>query len=202
MNLSDNIKELHRIKKTKGNVKGSCGLAIFEYLREKVSEEEIKEIKKRINFYGYVLDPEKLSPVSMCPIDFELAIIFSIQDVLGWKDSEIKEMGRNIPKLSFIVKFFVKYLVSLKKGYEHSSIYWQTHFDFGKMETPELNEKENYLVLTLKEFDIHPIYCVFLTGYFETMAGFILGKKENIFCEEKECVFRGDPHHLFTIKWS
>jgi len=194
------VEILKKVRQTGGNVKGACTRAIFEYLRMAAEEKKIKEIKEKLKFYGYSLDPEKISPVRMYPLDFELAILFVLQEVLGWQEKEIKELGRNVPKLSFIVKFFIRYLVNLELGYKSSPVYWRSHFDIGQTETPEFNLKDKYLVLILKNFDLHPIYCVFLTGYFETMAKFILNR-EKVECFEEECTFKGFPYHKFIIKW-
>ncbi|MGC9031415.1 MAG: hypothetical protein ACP5H7_01430 [Minisyncoccia bacterium] len=181
-------------------VKGACAKAIFNYLKAKASEDDLKKIKEKIQSYGFNINLDNISPVKMYPIGLELAIIFSLSEVLNWKEKEIKELGRNVPKLSFIVKFFIKYLISLEKGYKSSPIYWKTHFNFGILETPEINKKEKYLILVLKDFSIHPLYCKFLEGYFETMAGFILGKRD-VSCNETKCVYRGDNYHEFKIQW-
>jgi len=41
--------------------------------------------------------------------------LLAICEVFGWGDKEIKEMGNNAPKYSFIATTMLKYFLSVKK---------------------------------------------------------------------------------------
>lgn len=198
----NNFKEtIEKLSKTNWKVKGACTQAIVEYLKLIGKGDQISKIEKRMQEYGFEINLEKVNPFKMYPIAMELALIFSIKEILNWGEKEIKELGRNTPKFSFIVKILMKYFISPQRSYKESPVYWKTHFNFGLLETPEFNDKEKYYFLRIKNFDIHPLYCVFLAGYFEAISSFMFRVEKTIWSQEIKCTFKGDPYHEFKISW-
>ena len=77
---------------------------------------------------------------------------------------------------------------------------WSKHWTIGKLVPVKLDEKQKYAVIRVEEFDLHPLYCIYLEGYF---AGIVqmLAKASKIDSRETKCSFKGDPYHEFTVKW-
>lgn len=199
----NNFKEtVERLKNLKGNVKGDCTEAIVKYLKEIKKESYLPEIqKKMMTEYGFNEDLEKIKPLNWYPIAFEVALIFSIKEVLDLKDDEIKDLGRNLPKIAFIVRVLMKYFLTLKRGYEEAPNFWKKHYDFGIMENVEFNQEERFLILRIKDFNLHPLYCTFLEGYLETIVKYSV-ISEKVWVEEVKCSFRQEASfHEFKIKW-
>jgi len=188
------------LKEIKGNVRGSCSQSMVSYLKEIGKEEYLPRIQERFKEYGFEEKLNEIISMKEYPIAFEVALIFSIKEVLNWGEKEIKELGRNVSKMSFIVKLLMKYFLSAKKSYQQAPAYWKKHFDFGELEAPEFNEKDKYFILRVKDFALHPLHYKFLEGYFETMATFVISAKK-FRSEERKCTYKGHPYHEFIIKW-
>jgi len=194
-------KVISRLAKTNWQVRGSGLKTIVEYVETKKGKEVISEIEEKLAQYGYPIKLKEIRPLKWYPIAFDAALLFAISEVLNWQTKEMKEMGRAEPKLAFLVKYLAKYLISPQRVYQAAKIFWRKTYNFGKLETPELNEKEKYGILRIKNFNLHPLFCQYLEGYFETVAQFVIRGAKKIWCQEIKCNFKGDSFHEFIIRW-
>lgn len=197
----ENFKEtIKRIAKEGYQTRGDLLILIEDYLRKKGLEKFFPKIKEKMAEYGYPLDSKEINIMGWYPLAMEIALIFSLVDVLKWTEKEIKILGKDFTRLSFIEKILTKYLISPQVTFKASQLIWRKHMDKGELEGVELNEKEKYAIFRLKDFHIHPLYCQFLSGMLETFGDYVTGSKENI-CQETKCTFKGDSYHEFLIKW-
>lgn len=156
-----------------GNVSGSCTNAIFEYLNFVGTKSRIPEILARAEEYGAQQKTMKLDPLKRYPISEEMALIFAAKDVLDWGDEEVKELGRSIPRVSLLVKMFLRYFLNLDSTTRQAKKYWDKHYDFGEINIISTDIESDDYTVEVTDFDIHPVYCVFLCGFLETMIGFV-----------------------------
>lgn len=198
--MEDFKETINRLSKTNWQVRGSGLKAIVEYIERK-EKETIPKIEEKLAQYGYPIKLKELRSLKWYPIAFDAALLFAISEVLNWGEKEMKEMGRAEPKIAFLVKYLAKYLISPQRVYQTATIFWKKTFNFGKVETPELNEKEKYAILRVKNFNLHPLFCSYLKGYFETISKFVLRGAKKIWCQEAQCSFKGDSFHEFIIYW-
>lgn len=182
--------------KTKGDLLGVSA----KYLEKIGKKESIPLIEKRMADFGYPFNLNNVSIMSWYPVEAEMALFFSLIEVLGWDEKNIKEFGKNFTKLSFLERIMARYFITTKKTYAEASNIWRRHMDTGHLETPEYNETGKYCILRLKGLDLHPLYCIFLAGMFETMATYITKAKKNS-CVESKCIFKSEPYHEFIVRW-
>ncbi|PIS38801.1 MAG: hypothetical protein COT34_01730 [Candidatus Nealsonbacteria bacterium CG08_land_8_20_14_0_20_43_11] len=97
-------------------------------------------------------------------------------------------------------KVYIKYFLSLQKTFNAVPQYWKKFETCGELELYKLNEKEKYLVMRLKNYDIHPIMCPYLGGYFLGLAQNII-RSDKITIEETACIYKGGAYHEYTIRW-
>lgn len=157
-----------------GNVSGSCTNAIFDYLKYVGAEDKIPLILDRTEKYGFRQHATTVDPLKRYPVAEEMSLIFAAKDVLGWDNEAVKELGRNIPRVSFMVKMFLRYFLTLDTTTREAKKYWDKHFDFGELEVMNTDIESGNYVVEVRGFDIHPVYCSFLCGFLETMIGFVL----------------------------
>lgn len=193
--------EIKKLMEIPGKARGQVFLTDFKYIKEVKGEEGIEALKKKIKEWGDIIDYEKIKTMEWYPVGLRALSLLAIKEAFGWGDKEIEEMGKTIPKISFIVKMLMKTFLSIRRSFIEAANYWKKHYLIGELVPAELDEKKKYLFLRLKNFKIHPILCVYLRGYFYTIANLIL-KSEKITIEETRCAFKeGDPYHEFLIKW-
>jgi hypothetical protein len=192
--------EAEKLMKIKGNARGEALRNHFIYIRYKKGEDGISKVEEKMRELGYPLTFKEIKPLEWYPTVLGILIILAAKEVFNWKDSDIFDMGNSAPKYSFIVKLLMKYLLSPKKTFKESPKYWKKYFDFGDLKTVEFNEKEKYLVIRIIGFNLHPITCVFHSGYFLRIMQFVV-KSEKTTIEETKCVHKGDPYHEYIIKW-
>lgn len=192
--------EVDELMRVSGNVKGVVFQTHAVFIRYKEGERGIKMVEERLKELGHPLKFTEISSLAWYPESLSILIILVAKEVFKWKDSDIFNMGSSAPKYSLIVRMLMKTFVSIKKVFEESPKYWKKHYDFGILESDEINEKGKYVMLRLKEYKFHPIVCIYFCGYFHRIAQYVV-KSEKITIEETKCVHRGGPYHEFLIKW-
>lgn len=185
-----------------GNVRGLVFLANFEYIKQKGGEGAVKEVKKKLEELGHPLETENISPMEFYPEALSVLIILLAREALNLSENEIFEMGGAIIKLSPFTKILTRYFISIKKIFEEAPKYWRKFFDFGKLETVELNEKGRYATIRVFGYEFHPIMCIYHKGYFGQAVRLSFGKKTAIKIEEVKCAHRGDPYHEYRLSWN
>ncbi len=194
--------EIQRLIEIPGKARGQVFLTDWEYIREKKGKEGINLLKEKMGLLGNPMDYEKIKTFEWYPVGLRAVSLLVIKEVFGFGDREISEMGNLAPKHSFIVRLIMKHFLSVSKAFQESPHYWEKHYTIGKLEAVELNEREKYLILRLKDFKVHPVLCTYFfeDGYFLRIGQYVL-KSPRVTSEETKCMFRGEPYHECLIKW-
>ena len=190
--------EIEKLAKIEGQIKGVFLQTDARYILEKEGEVGLEKLEKRARELGLGLDYRNARAMQWYSVGLRPISLLLIKDVFGYNDKEIRDMGRMAAKFSFIIKLFVKFF-SIKRLFEKAPYYYKMQYSIGKLEPVYLNEKEKKVILRLKDFKIHPLVCLYLEGYFQGVAEFVI--KEKITCRETKCVFKQDKINEYLIRW-
>ena len=194
----ENIEELKLIK---GEVRAVTLQTDKTYIFEQKGENGITLVEEEIKKMGLPFEYNNIKSLSeFYPLSLRVASLLATKKVFGWDDSQIKEMGRIAPKNSVFTKLVLRYLVSLKKMAKEIPRHWSRHYTIGSIDPGELHEDEKHLIVRLRDFNVHPIMCIYLSGYFVGTVE-LLGDFTNLTVEEVKCMHRGDGYHKFIIRW-
>lgn len=193
-------KEIDKIMETPGEVRGVVFKTDAEYIVSRQGEEGLRNVERKTKEWGYPIKYEEISNTEWLPIGLRALSVLAATEVFGWQEEVVYDMGHSAPQYSFMVKFLMRYFLTLKQTYERSPSYWPTHYTVGALEAPEFNEKERYFILRLKNFNLHPLLCSYYAGYFLRIAEFS-ANLPNMRIEEQKCAGRGGPHHEFIVRW-
>lgn len=193
-------KEVEKLMKIKGNVRGEGILTDVEYVRFRKGEKGVKLLEEKLKELDYPLKFKEIKSLEWYPVWLDIFKILTIKEIFGWTDKDIFEMANFAPKVSFLVQMLIKYFLSAQRSFEESPKYWRQHYDFGELEAHEFNGKEKYMVFRVKKYKTHPIMCIICAGYFLRMAQFVLKSKE-VTIKETKCIFKGDSYHEYIIRW-
>ncbi|MBD3208735.1 MAG: hypothetical protein GF370_04780 [Candidatus Nealsonbacteria bacterium] len=185
------------------NIKGKTrGMAIkddFEYVLMKKGQEGVKKIEEELKRLGYPFKCQSIKAMKLYPSGLEPLIMLICQRMLQYTEEDFKELGRISARMPLVIRVFVKYLGSLEMIVKGASSIWQRYYSQGDFEVTEVNEEKCFVVVRIKDFALHPLYCKGLEGYFEAMVKLVV--KKDTQCEETKCIHRGDKFHEFLIKW-
>ncbi len=185
--------------KIEGEARGVTLKSDWSYIKNRFGDEGLEKLEKRMKKLGYPLKFEKIKDTKFYPLGVDLLSILAIKEIFNFDSKDLEKMGEEEVKFSIFAKLFFKYLVSLEKVAEECSKMFSKHYTRGKIKVKELNKKEHYAKIKLVDFNIHPVYCSALKGYFKGMVDLALGK--NVSVEETKCFYRGDSFHEFVISW-
>lgn len=192
--------KIKQILALEGKVRGDVLITDLQYIVRISGEEAGNKIKEELREINSEIDFDKITNTGWFPIGWKVLILLLTRESLGWSDQDIISMGKLASKESFILKTLLRYFISLDRTFKESVRFWAKYWDAGELVPYEINEKEKYLIIKLKNFQIHPDLCLYFTGHFESIANLIL-KSEKISVEEKKCSFHGDEYHEFEIRW-
>lgn len=204
MEIKNNKKSLKEIAdelmKIEGNVRGTILFSNLQFILKRQGKEGLKKVEEKLKELGYPFEFQKIKQLDWYPEALSHLILLICQEIFGWKEEDFFEMGYQAPQLSVVFKFLMKYFVSLKKAFLETPNYWKKHINVGELVPYQLNEKEGFVILQLKDYKFHYLGCVYKKGYFTRLLEYLLPNKK-IATTETKCVHRGDSFCEFLIKW-
>lgn len=192
--------EISKLKNLKGETRGVTLQTDANYVREKMGEAALLRLQKKTKELGWEIDYPSIKTMGWYPVGLRAISLLAAEQCFGWTDEEIKEVGNNAPKYSFIANTMLRYFLSVERVFKEASRYWKKHYTLGELDSPEISEEKKFGILQLKGFNVHPILCPYLAGYFLRISQFVI-KSEKITIQETDCAFNGDRDHKFLVKW-
>ena len=187
------------LMKIKGEVRGIAPKSHVQFVVEEKGEEVLKKIEEKMVELGHPVKYKNVKSMSFYPIGLEAITLLVIKGLFHYDDEKIREMGIYQSKISLIIKLFMKYFVSMKVIAQKAPEMWRRYYTVGDLRITELNEKEKYTVIEVKDFQIHQPHCRVLEGYFANVVKMVVNQKTG--CEEVKCSLLGDDYHKFIVKW-
>jgi len=189
--------EIEKLLKVEGKVKGVVFQTDAYYVLQKEGEEGLKKLEKVVKEFNLPIDYRTKKALDFHPVGLRVVSLLLIKNVFGWPDQEIRNMGYVAPTVSFIVKLLMRFFVEFKKFMDEVPVYWEKHYTVGKLETVYLNDETKEATIRLSDLKLHPLFCLYLEGYFERIYQFIVGKEGK--CKETQCMFKGAPFHEYVF---
>jgi len=185
----------------KGSVKGVALQTDKIFIERQNAQNGVVLVEEEMEKMGFPFRFNSVkSPTDLVPLSVRIASLLAIKKVFHLQDEQIKEIGRVATKSSFFTKLVLRYLVSIKKMAKEIPRHWERHFTIGLMEPCELHEDERFLIVRLKDFNAHTIFCTYLSGYIVGMIE-LIGNYTNITVQETKCQQRGEEYHEFRVTW-
>ena len=189
------------LMKIKGSVKAVALQTDKIYIEMQNAQNGVTLVEEEMEKMGFPFRFDSVkSPTDLVPLSVRIASLLAIKKVFHLEDVQIKEIGRLATKSSFFTKLVLRYLVSIKKMAKEIPRHWERHFTIGVMDPCELHEDERFLIVRLRDFNAHAIFCTYLTGYIVGMIE-LIGDYTNVIVQETKCQQRGDEIHEFRVTW-
>ena len=193
-----NKKDVDKLMSIAGKVRGAVFETDAEFIKNRFGEEGLEKVMSALRELGHPLVYESINSMEWLPLGLRALSLLVIKEAFNWSDEEIKEMGDAAPKYSFIVKLLMKFFVSPRVAFSHAPEYWVKHYDTGRLEPVELEEATGNAVIHLHDFNVHPLYCKYLEGYFQRLFKFMY-PNSHFEIKETACMCDHSPHHEFVV---
>lgn len=192
--------DINKILSAEGEVRGVVFKTDYHYIVDNFGVEGLKKVEAELEVMNCSFDYEtETDNMSFYPIGLRVLSLIAISRAFNLDSEGIKNMGFNAPKISLMIKFFMRYFLSPEKIMEKAGEMWDKHYSVGRLDVGEVNSEENYMRGHLYEIDLHPIFCDYLTGYFSSIIKMGVGKETK--GEEAKCTHKGDDQHEFLVTW-
>lgn len=192
--------EINKILSAEGEVRGVVFKTDYRYIIDNFGVEGLKKVEAELEVMNCNFDYEtEIDNMSFYPVGMRVLSIIAISRAFNLDSEGVKRMGFNAPKVSLMIKFFMRYFLSPEKVMEKAGEMWNKHYTIGKLKVGEVNNKENYMKGNLSGIKLHPIFCDYLLGYFTSIVKMGAGKE--VKGDEVKCAHKGDQHHEFLLTW-
>jgi predicted hydrocarbon binding protein len=190
-----------KLKDSQEKTKGAAIITTVAYIRKIKGENGVKIVEKEMALLGYPIKLDETDKNQWYPCLIDPLIMVISRSKFDWKKEDFFDAGYFAPQVSSVAKIFLRYFVSIDKAFTEAHNYWKKYYTFSELESVEINKKDSYIILRIKDFDLHPLLCTYHAGYFARIACFVLGENRKISVKETECLHRGDPYHEYKISW-
>ncbi|MDP2926544.1 MAG: hypothetical protein Q8N65_00145 [bacterium] len=194
-----NETEVKKLMQLKGEVRGVVFKTDFEYILNREGGDGLEKLENKFQEIGHPIKYGEIKALAFYPIGLRIISLLAIKDIFSFSDEEIKKIGEAAPKLSLVIKLFTKYFLSITLTAQQAPSMWGKHYRAGKLVVVEINEKEKRIILSLEDFNLHPLLCKYLEGYFSTVVKMAVGKPTN--SQEIKCSFSGGKSHEYLVTW-
>jgi hypothetical protein len=193
------------LMKIPGKVRGEAILNRLNYIVKKEGAAGLTQVEEKLLELGYPIDIKMINSLGWYVEAQSILIIVVAREIFNWNEETIYDMGAYSPKISFIVKLLMNF-VSLTTAFKAAPHSWSKHHSTGTLVAAEYNEEKKIIFLRLLDFKFHPLYCLYLRGYFSEIGRLIIYKGRNsstssITVTETKCTFKGDEYDEFKITW-
>lgn len=201
MNMEEKLtKELaEKIIKIQGEIRGVGLKQDWSVVLQWEGQEGLKKLERKMEELGYPLRYSEIRTMDFYPMGLDTISLLAIKELFNYDNEKFRELGMLTMSFSVILKVFLKYFISLKKVSEQIPRIWREYYTIGELKVIETNEQKKLAILRLEDFNIHPIYCHILKGFFVKGLKIVVGKP--VTCEERKCSYRGDEYHEFLLTW-
>jgi|GEM_PF-384723 len=189
-----------KLMETKGQARGVHFKNDADFILKEKGKDGLKEVEKTLEKIGYPINYEEINQFDFYPAGLRAVSLLAIQETFSWPDGKIKELCSYAMQVSWVIKLFMGYFFSIKRVCNETPKIWSKYFTVGEVEVEELNEEKKFVILKIKNFDLHPIYCSCFEGVLLGTVKMVV-KSKKITCEEIECSFKNGKEHKYLVKW-
>jgi hypothetical protein len=186
-----------KLMELKGETKGVTFQTDAEYVKKNWGQPGLEKLKNELDRLGYPIDYEAVKALEWYPMGLRILSLRVIKDLFGLDDQGIKSIGNNAPKVSFVIKMFMKFFISIPATFAQAAGIWRKHYSLGTLQ-PEVHEDEKYTIFHLRDVDLPPELLSYIEGYFERVGEYLLGP--GVECHE-EVSQRKQGEYFFRLSW-
>lgn len=198
-------KELEEIMKIRGRIKGFALKVHADYILAKKGTRGLRDVERKTEELGFPIQYEKVGEADWYPIGLSTVSLVAMFNTFNWGKKEFIEYSQSVPKISYIIRVFLKFFPSSEKVFRIGvSTLWKRYFDFGEAEPVDFKEDSNggYSIVRIKNFKVHSVWCLFLGHFFIGVGRLVVPGVKNFTIKETKCMFKGDPYHEYLMKWT
>ena len=194
-------KELvENLLKIKGETRGFTLRYDGEYVLKSQGEAGLKKLEKELDSLGCPIEYKAIRATGFFPVGMRAISLLAMKKMFDFDNEKIREIGAFHPKFPMGIRLFVKYIYSPYEILKTAQRMWRIYYTIGEVSITDYNEKENYALFEIRNFDIHPIVCRVIEGHIAYLARMAI-KASEATCRELKCTFEGEAFHQFKVIW-
>ncbi len=197
MSYELNEKTVKKLINKPGEVRGVVFITDKEFIKSE-DEKAIERIEKKINSFNIDFNYSEFKNMEYYPLGLRAISLLAIAEEFEMNKKGVENLGRFSPRVSFVIKFFMKHLISMKKTFDQASKLWKKHYTVGSLKARDYDSEKGELFLDLVNFKIHPVFCDYLKGYFAQIGEITTNSSTQ--ASQINCVFSDQEGDKCTFK--
>lgn len=198
-----NNEEIKKILEKHGDVRGAVFQTDADYILKIGSAGDLSKIENKLKEWGIDFHYKDINPMSWYPVAWRALSLVAIKETLDRDTFSIREMGKNAPNVSVVVKLFFKLFPDIEKFAQQIPNYWRKHYTIGELRVKELDKNKKIMLICLEGFSFHPALCEYLEGYFEQATKLTRPEDSVVRAKEIQCSFRDNAsYEAYQLSWT
>ncbi len=172
----------------------------LKVVEQEFGEDVVNEITEKMENLGFAINSSIRGEKEGVDASFFVMLVLVIKKHLNLNDEELQKIAINAAKLSFLLRFASKLMISVNVLFDNADMAWKKYYIKGGQLFPlKLDQENNYMLLEVRDFIGHPTHCCYLEGYIQQIVHFVTRKDTT--CKEEECIFKGGSVHRYRVSW-
>ncbi len=183
-----------------GELRGAALKTDERYIKKNGGNEALSKIETLLQSWKHPIDYSSIKKMQWIPATTRVYSLLAIRELFNLDDTAVYEMGCDGAKFSFIVRIMTKFIKSSTGSIEAVQKNWSSFFSIGSLEVSFFDIQTQNGSVIIRHINMHPIFCLYLAGFFSTLLqNYFPGK--HISVTETKCSFQGDAYHEYTMHW-
>lgn len=182
-----------------GRVRGVALKSHGEFVLRHEGEEGLRKLEKLMSDLGHPINYKDVEPMDFYSTGLEGLTFLGMKRIFGYGDEMFQKLGATNAKFSLIIRLFMKYFFSVEKVADLVPKMWRKYYTTGNLKVEEYSEEDKYAILRIRNFELHPLLCQNLLGYFSSVLQMVVGSP--VTAKETKCTHKGDDYHEFLMEW-
>jgi len=189
-----------KLAKVEGKLRGMSFKSEAKYITSKEGEVGLKKVEEKLAEVGCPLKYSKIIALGYYPLGWRSTALLAIRDSFGWGDEEMRKLGAFVAHDSIIIRIYSSFFHSLESLVGVASRIYNEYFTIGELNIPDYSEEKKYMIVEMKDLDLHPIFCCLFEGYLAAIIKMVINPKK-IRCREVKGASESHKRHQFKVTW-
>lgn len=190
--------ELEALGEIGGELRGASLKGDGEFVEQRLDKEAVAELEREMAEVGFPINYSELKTLGFYPLSLD-AVNLVLMARMFFSEKEMIDLGSFLSKTSLVLRFFMKYFVSVDRVIEKAPEMWGQSYTKGTLKVIKYDKQKREIIIRIEDFFAHPLYCKVFEGYFQSVVKMIL--RTPVSCEEIKCQYEGDDVDEFRFRW-
>jgi len=179
--------------------RGSTFTANVKFIQSQLGDIGVQKVQEAFARVQCLHSFKEFKEMDWYPLRCRVHFLEAVHTLWPKNPKKIKQLGKHAAMDKGIIKFFVRFTMNPEQVLKKTQEYWSQYYTMGELEATKVDIDAKTCTVVLRNFDLAPIFCEYLEGYFAGVLSLTGVKNASI--KEVGCSFKDGTDHVFEGSW-